>query len=158
VSLAGRLAALDPPWVHLLVGDGPGAPPLPPLPEGLAIHTLDGRRCPTKARLLAALARALAVPPSFGRNWDALEDALTDLSWQPGTGHLLVVTHADRLLAGRPREYATFVAILRAAGRAWATGTTGHPGRPRAPFHAVLAVAADRLRRRRAWRVPRLRA
>lgn len=45
-----------------------------------------------KSALLAALARAIQAPPEFGANWDALADALQDLSWLPEvTGYALVL-------------------------------------------------------------------
>lgn len=46
-----------------------------------------------KAALLAAVARAIGAPPEFGGNWDALADALQDLSWlSPVTaGYALVL-------------------------------------------------------------------
>jgi hypothetical protein len=39
----------------------------------------------TKADLLSTLARALHFPDSFGHNWDALVDSLSDLSFHAGT-------------------------------------------------------------------------
>lgn len=43
-----------------------------------------------KDALLERIARALAFPDWFGRNWDALEDCLTDLSWRMAEGYVLV--------------------------------------------------------------------
>jgi hypothetical protein len=43
-----------------------------------------------KEDLLDRIAQALAFPDWFGRNWDALEDCLTDLSWCPAQGHVFV--------------------------------------------------------------------
>src|SRR6185295_12595046 len=40
--------------------------------------------------LFDSLSRALAFPDWFGRNWDALEDLLGDLSWRKGDGHVVV--------------------------------------------------------------------
>jgi hypothetical protein len=39
----------------------------------------------TKADLLSTLARALHFPDTFGQNWDALVDSLSDLSFHAGT-------------------------------------------------------------------------
>ncbi len=154
-SIADRLAATTPPWVHLLVAaDDP--PPLPAPPEGFVVRTLDGRRCRTKRALLEELAQALGFPAHFGRTWDALEDCLTDLGWLPGAGYRLVVHAADRLLARDEAGYATFVALLADVGRAWATTATGHPGRSAVAFHTVLVVPPARLGKRRSWGAPRL--
>jgi RNAse (barnase) inhibitor barstar len=147
-SLRDRLRSTDPPWVLRVVVPGATATPArPELPGDFVVRTIDGRRCRTKAALLGEFARALAFPPHFGRNWDALEDCLTDLEWLPAAGHVIVVTHADQVLAGSPGEYATFIAILETAGREWATPrTTGVP-RPARPFHVILAVPARSRRR-----------
>ena len=155
-SPADRFVSTAPPWVHLLVAghDAPGTLPAPP--PGFVVRTLDGRRCRTKQALLDELARVLGFPAHFGRTWDALEDCLTDLGWLPGAGYRLIVLAADRLLAGNPAEYATLVALLEDVGRAWATATTGHPGRSAVPFHTVLVVPAHRLGVRPSWGVPRL--
>jgi RNAse (barnase) inhibitor barstar len=118
---------------------------------------IDGRRCRTKTALLKELARTLAFPSHFGRNWDALEDRLTDLGWLPADGYLLIFSHADALLAGREADYVTLIDLLDTVGRAWATQQTGHPGRPPIPFHTVLAVPRSRLGSRADWRVSRLR-
>lgn len=44
-----------------------------------------------KGEILAALAHAIAAPEWFGHNWDALADALGDLSWRPATGYALLL-------------------------------------------------------------------
>ena len=44
-----------------------------------------------KDAMLRALAQALAFPEWFGGNWDALEDCLTDLSWRPADGYVLLL-------------------------------------------------------------------
>src|SRR5262245_37236671 len=148
----------DPPWVHLLVLE-PGAPdPFSEPPPGFVFRRIDGRRCRTKAALLKELARALAFPAHFGRNWDALEDCLTDLGWLPAeAGSLLAFSDADALLAGHEDDYATLIDLLESAGRAWATQQTGHPGRPPVAFHTILAVPRSRRASRAGWRVPRLK-
>jgi hypothetical protein len=48
----------------------------------------------SKGELLAELARAIAAPDWFGHNWDALADALGDLSWKKAPGYVLVL-HGD---------------------------------------------------------------
>ena len=150
-----RLATPSPPWVEVLVLPGGRLPRdlQRELPD-VAVRQLDGRRCGTKAALLAQAARAFQFPPHFGHNWDALEDCLADLDWLPATGHLLVVTSADRLLAAHPDDYATFVSILQSVGAEWGAGRGGIAARPPRPFHTLLAVAASRVARRDDWRAP----
>jgi hypothetical protein len=66
----------------------------------------------TKAELLAELAAGLRLPAWFGHNWDALYDALCDLS------HLdarrVLIAHADLPLAD-PDERTTYLDLLRDA-------------------------------------------
>jgi RNAse (barnase) inhibitor barstar len=152
-SPSDRLAAVTPPWVHLLVAADDGPPMLPTPPPGVVVRVLDGRRCRTKQALLAEMARGLGFPAHFGGTWDALEDCLTDLDWLPATGYRLVILAADRLLRQEPASYATLVALLEDVGRAWGTGATGHAGRRPVPFHTVLVVPAHRRSARADWGV-----
>jgi hypothetical protein len=116
---------------------------------------VDGRRCRTKGGLLDELARALEFPAHFGRNWDALEDCLNDLSWLEADGYVIGVTSAHAVLAREePEEYDTFVSILEAAGREWATPRTAGVPREAKPFHVLLAVTTRNRSRRLDWRVP----
>lgn len=44
-----------------------------------------------KGEVLAELARAINAPDWFGHNWDALADALGDLSWCKAPGYALLL-------------------------------------------------------------------
>jgi hypothetical protein len=48
---------------------------------GFVLFDADLKGIKGKQNLLNALATAAAFPPEFGVNWDALADALCDLSW-----------------------------------------------------------------------------
>ncbi len=65
-----------------------------------------------KGEMLAELARAIAAPEWFGHNWDALADALGDLSWHPAPGYVL-------LLRGEPAEAGILNEILEATVAFW---------------------------------------
>lgn len=94
---------------------------------------LRGSRMGSKAGLLAEFAAALQFPPSFGANWDALDEALADLAWMGGQGAWLLITEADQILAkGTDEDRAIFQAMLEDLGAAWA-GIE-----PPAPFHVVM--------------------
>ncbi|MBT0960571.1 barstar family protein [Denitromonas iodatirespirans] len=47
-----------------------------------------------KASILDALAQCFDMPRWFGHNWDALYDCLTDLSWLPASGYVLILLDA----------------------------------------------------------------
>lgn len=57
----------------------------------LRLIELDLTGCADKAALLQRIAKAYRFPEWFGHNWDALADALDDLSWLPAEGYLTVV-------------------------------------------------------------------
>jgi len=88
----------------------------------------------TKDALLAGIAGALDFPEWFGGNWDALEDCLTDLSWSPAAGHVLLF---DGLQALSADERGILVDILASAASAWK-----ERGRP---FFAVFLDGAAAL-------------
>ena len=49
-----------------------------------------------KEAILQRLAHGAGFPEWFGRNWDAAEDCLTDLSWRkPRAGHVLLFSGAQ---------------------------------------------------------------
>ena len=69
----------------------------------------------SKAGLLDAVAEALDFPAWTGRNWDALADALADLSWLPPGPHVLVWAAPDRLRAADSDAYRTAIEVLEQA-------------------------------------------
>lgn len=69
---------------------------------GFALFEIDLSDAHNKGALLAALAQAIAAPEWFGNNWDALADALGDLSWHPAPGYVLLLRDAN--LAGTDEE------------------------------------------------------
>lgn len=87
---------------------------------GWATAAIDLVDVPDKASMLDAIARGLAFPPWVGRNWDALDDALRDLSWWPAgpRGRLVVIRGA--VGAGTPRDRQTLHDVLATAATRWA--------------------------------------
>ncbi|HYN12993.1 MAG TPA: barstar family protein [Burkholderiales bacterium] len=59
--------------------------------SGLKVVRIAGSE---KIDLLENIAKALAFPDWFGHNWDALEDCLTDLSWNEAAGYVLIFENA----------------------------------------------------------------
>jgi hypothetical protein len=70
--------------------------------------------------VFAALAQALQFPDWFGRNWDALEDCLSDLSWRPARGHVLLF---ERFPSGD--VLGVLIDVLRSSAQFWAARS--HP-------------------------------
>jgi hypothetical protein len=93
----------------------------------LDVVTINARE-----NLFDNLAQALAFPSWFGRNWDALEDVLGDLSWRKGDGHVVVFRTYP---AGE--ELGILVDVLRTTAEYWAGRTK--------PFFAVFVDPAKKL-------------
>ena len=84
--------------------------------------------------LLDRIAAALQFPGWFGRNWDALEDCLSDLSWSKARGHVLLLENGRELASSDSR---TLIEVLGAAAAHWR-------GKGR-PFFAVVVGDATGL-------------
>ncbi|MEW5903834.1 MAG: barstar family protein [Pseudomonadota bacterium] len=67
-----------------------------------------------KGALLTALAAAIQAPDWFGHNFDALADALGDLSWlaDEAPGYVLLLTHAGDTLGLLEADYAAVMDIF----------------------------------------------
>ena len=102
--------------------------------SGLRVTQIDFRGVTEKAALLERIASALQFPEHFGRNWDALEDCLSDLSWSKATGHVLLFAGAQALPAD---ERGILVDILASAAAYWAER--------KRPFFAVFLDTAAAL-------------
>jgi hypothetical protein len=90
--------------------------------EGWSVRVVDLSHADDKATMLGAFGQALAFPDWVGRNWDALEDALRDLSWWPpgATGRVIIVRGARRDATGTEVDRATLRSVLDAAADHWA--------------------------------------
>lgn len=87
---------------------------------GLRVSRIDLRGCRDKPALLKRMARAMHIPATQGRNWDALADQLRDLGWLPeSSGHLLLFTHTAALRANAPASFTTLLSILTDAAEHW---------------------------------------
>ena len=86
---------------------------------GFAFFHIDGKSITRKEQLLNHFATALRLPESFGHNWDALEECLTDLEAGDCDGYLIYFDHIDGLLAAHPDQFETLVEILRDAVASW---------------------------------------
>jgi len=77
-----------------------------------------------EAGLLAACARQLEFPPRFGRDWNALSDAVNDLAWQKSPGFVIEFENVDVPAQNAPQALASLLDVLRAAAEAWRTRNT----------------------------------
>lgn len=81
------------------------------LPAGIA----------TKTALLDAMADAGQFPEWAGRNWDALEDLLTDFAWvdPTPTGYIVLWPDADALTVAAPADAQVAAEILTSVREWW---------------------------------------
>ena len=100
---------------------------------GWRLFHLDGSAIHDKAGFLAAAKRAFDMPAYAGKNWDALEEAINDLSWVPAAGYAVVYDDAGNLDDHDPAAFATAVDILNTAAQNWQ-----QEGKP---FYALLRGA-----------------
>lgn len=99
---------------------------------GLLVRRIELDGCQDKQSLLMRLGAVLDLPPGWGRNWDALMDALRDLEWLPAPGYVLLFEGAGQLHGRLPHELETLVGILQEASAWWAGSDV--------PFWAFVAM------------------
>lgn len=76
---------------------------------------------------MRALADALEFPEYFGRNWDAVEDCIRDLSWKPAPGYLLIYNDGQVLGECCPKDLDILVDVGHVTGDEWRQhGVTFH--------------------------------
>ena len=86
---------------------------------GYAVFSIELAEVRGKAGLFAALARDMAMPEWFGKNWDALADCLGDLDWRPAEGYLVLLEHCDLLHEHAAADLAAALQIFQAAAEEW---------------------------------------
>jgi len=82
---------------------------------GLAWHELNLGRVGNKREFLAACARGLKFPRSFGGNWDALADCLKDL----GADLVVSFRNCEPFAEGAADDYAMALEVFRDAADFW---------------------------------------
>jgi RNAse (barnase) inhibitor barstar len=152
----GALMSADPPWWYSFYGDPRSVdalaveleaePAVVRLLRGSAMRTLDA--------LFDEVATALDFPQYFGRNWDALDECLADLSWLPAPAYVLLISDSIELLADEPpKQFEILLKVLDRVAAEWSRPiAVGQPwDRPAVPFHVTFCetqAGASRLRQR----------
>jgi RNAse (barnase) inhibitor barstar len=105
---------------------------------GWRVFWLDGHGVHDKQALLDRCVEEFLLPSYFGRNWDALQDSLTDLSWVPAnSGYLVVYDRWRELADADPEAHRTLLDVFGAAVESWRNTPT-----PMAVF--LLVTEEDR--------------
>ena len=87
--------------------------------SGLKLIRVSLKDVHDKQSLLDAIASALDFPEWFGRNWDALEDCLTDLSWKKASGYVLLLEHSAEFARRLPHELAVAIEVFESVAEYW---------------------------------------
>lgn len=87
---------------------------------GFAVHRIDLAGVRDRDAFLDRIARVMCFPGWFGRNWDALEDCLSDLSWLAASrGHVVLLEHSRSFFSPAGVPAATARQVLRTAAEHW---------------------------------------
>lgn len=91
---------------------------------GWRVVVVSGREAPTKASFLTTVASAFRLPAWFGRNWDALEDCLTDEAIVGERTTLLVLDHLDGFAAADAEQWEIGLDVLAGVVDHWTATET----------------------------------
>ncbi len=91
--------------------------------KGFLFFHLEGKKIEKKEQFLNHAALAMHFPETFGHNWDALEDCLTDLSWveegDAANGYVILFDHFDPFADHHESQLETVVEIFQSATEYW---------------------------------------
>jgi RNAse (barnase) inhibitor barstar len=87
--------------------------------RGYSCAQADMAGCSDRDTFLSRVAEALEFPDWFGRNWDAFFDCLTDLSWLPARGHVLILVNTGEMRRAAPEAFDTAICIMQEAAQTW---------------------------------------
>jgi len=87
--------------------------------RGYSCAQADLAGCGDRDAFFSRVAEALEFPFWFGGNWDAFFDCLTDLSWLPSRGHVLVLLNTAQMRRDAPEAFDTATSIMQEAAQAW---------------------------------------
>jgi hypothetical protein len=86
---------------------------------GWRVYVLNGEHIHDKATFLNAIARAMDFPSYFGKNWDALNDCLTDLEGTEPAGYVLLFQEPGLFIVTSPSDWGVATKVLETAIQFW---------------------------------------
>lgn len=86
---------------------------------GFNVYRIDLSQARSTEALHRIFAKALHFPEWYGSNWDALADALSDMSWNEADGYLVILQRFEVLEKNSPDAHAVLMQILADAVAAW---------------------------------------
>jgi RNAse (barnase) inhibitor barstar len=140
-SVTNVLLSPRPPWIYcgnlpegLILAEGDSTS------SGVRLVEMDGAEMGTEAQLHQHFIVRWKLPSYYGRNWDALHECLTDLSWLPATAYLVTISRGASVLSKEPSSLRPLLEVLGYVGEGWATPELRGfpPDNRRVPFHTLL--------------------
>ncbi len=86
---------------------------------GLQVYRIDLGKARSKNQLLDAFAKVLNFPEQFGKNWDALNDCLSDLAWLDGKGWVVILSNCQPFATSHEEDFATLLDLLEGVTVSW---------------------------------------
>ncbi len=86
---------------------------------GWRLFCLDGSKIRDKKTFLDNIARAMEFPAYFGKNWDALNDMLTDVEWARAAGYIVLFQDPERFIKNAPDDWGVAVDIFTTTIEFW---------------------------------------
>lgn len=87
--------------------------------------------------VLELIGEGLHLPKWYGKNFDALYDCLTDLTWQDTAASVIVLTGCDAIHAADPDAWQTLISVFASAAEFWQNEEV--------PFWVFIDMSADGL-------------
>jgi RNAse (barnase) inhibitor barstar len=122
--IVSHLVKPVPPWILRLSGEkiDHGQTERTLAEYGITARVLNGGRMRTTDELFSEFSSRLDFPDYFGRNWDALDETLADLSWLPGLAYAVMIEEAGQLLEEEPgSETEVLFRLVEYVAEEWAT-------------------------------------
>lgn len=108
---------------------------------------LDGMKMISIEGVYHEVAMAFKFPDYFGKNFNALFDMLTDLSWFSEDNYIVIIKNAEQMLSDAAGTEALegFLEILSEVGKEWSIPIEEGEewDRPCIPFHTILELNRD---------------
>jgi len=86
---------------------------------GLAVFKIDLGKARGKSGLFDAFAKAFKFPQHFGKNWDALNDCLTDLTWVDGHCWVVILVNCKPFALKYEAEFELLLELLAGVAVSW---------------------------------------
>ena len=118
------------------------------VPDGILLVEADAALMMNYEGLFRELAAVFQFPDYFGKNYNALDECITDLEWLPAEGYLFMVKNSAHLMIEESGDdLRVLLRILDEAGKEWADPYIEWWAEKREglPFHTILQMSEDKM-------------